>query len=239
MYRIAVCDDEPHLRENLVDMCREILTRIGVEHSLTPFPSAEALKSALDMGGRFDLLCLDILMPGQSGMELARELRRRDDRTSILFITSSEEFLREGYSVQPIQYLMKPVSREDLEAALRTDLRLHHRQSTVTVAAGGKVTAIPLDEILYVESRDHRAVFVLDRGEESFWLSLAQVEGMLPAGQFCRCHNSFLVNLARVARMDSRDVILTSGRRLAVSRGRAVEFQTRLTRYLGGGVSPF
>lgn len=97
------------------------------------------------------------------------------------------------------------------------------------------MTAIPLEDILYVESRDHRTVFVLENGEESFWMTLSQAEGMLPTGQFCRCHNSFLVNLKRVVRMDSRDVVLTGGRRLAVSRGRMKEFQTGLTRFLGGG----
>lgn len=237
MYRIAVCEDEFHLRRELSDLCRDILTQMGIEHSLAVFPSAEEMQVALDMGRRFDLLCLDILMPGQSGMELAQRLRRRDDRPSIIFITSSEEFLREGYSVRPLQYLMKPVSREELEEALRTDLRLHHQPSVVTVTAGGKMTAIPLADILYVESRDHRVVFVLEKGEEAFWLTLSQVERMLPAGQFCRCHNSFLVNLAQVARMDSRDVVLTGGRKLALSRGKVREFQTQLTRFLGGGLN--
>lgn len=235
MYRVAVCEDEVHLRRELNDLCREILTQMEVEHSLAMFSSAEEMQDAINMGRQFDLLCLDILMPGQSGMELAHQLRRRDDRTSIIFITSSEEFLREGYSVRPIQYLMKPVSREELEEALRTDLRLHHQPSIVTVTAGGKMTAIPLKDILYVESRDHRVVFVLERGEESFWLTLSKVEGMLPTGQFCRCHNSFLVNLAKVTKMESRDVVLAGGRRLAVSRGWMKEFQTQLTRFLGGG----
>lgn len=233
MYCVAVCEDEFHQRKKVSDLCREILTQMEVEHGIMMFSGAEELQAALDTGRRFDLLCLDILMPGQNGMELAHQLRRRNDRTSIIFITSSEDFLREGYSVQPIQYLMKPVSREALEDALRTDLCLHHQPKAVTVAAGGKVTTIPLEDILYVESRDHRTVFVLENGEESFWLPLSQVEGMLPTGQFCRCHNSFLVNLTRVARMDSRDVVLTGGQRLAVSRGRMKEFQTRLTRFLG------
>lgn len=235
MYRVAICEDEFHLRSELRELCRQILTQLEVAHSLETFSSAKELQDALDTGRRFDLLCLDIVMPGQSGMELARRLRRRDDKTSILFISGSEAFLREGYSVRPIQYLMKPVSREALEDALRTDLRLHHRPNVVTITAGGKVTAIPIKDILYVESRDHRAVFVLEQGEMSFWLTLTQAEEMLSTEQFCRCHNSFLVNLAHVVRMDCQDVVLTGGRRLAVSRRQMKAFKTQLTRFFGGG----
>lgn len=71
-------------------------------------------------------------------MELARELRTREDETSILFITGSTEFLRDGYSVRPIQYLLKPVEPEALRRAIETDLRLHHRPHSVTFCAGGR-----------------------------------------------------------------------------------------------------
>lgn len=138
LYCVAVCEDELHQRKELSDLCREILTQMEIEHSIMTFAGAEELKVALDMGRQFDLLCLDILMPGQTGMELAHQLRRRDVRTSIIFITSSEEFLREGYSVQPVQYLMKPISRETLEDAIRTDLRLNHKPNVVTIVTGGK-----------------------------------------------------------------------------------------------------
>ena len=58
-------------------------------------------------------------MGGKSGMKLAQELRQRDDKTSILFITSSTEFLKDGYSVRPIQYLLKPVQAADWNRQLQ------------------------------------------------------------------------------------------------------------------------
>ncbi|MFR6591230.1 MAG: hypothetical protein ACLURV_15260 [Gallintestinimicrobium sp.] len=70
-------------------------------------------------------------MDGKTGMKLAQELQERDDRTSILFITGSTEFLKDGYSVRPIQYLLAGF-REDLEQAIKTDLRLYHQPRTVT-----------------------------------------------------------------------------------------------------------
>ena len=93
MYRLAVCEDEAAVRADLCARCGEILDGLRVEHEIVPFPSAEALEDALSAGARFDLLCLDILMAGKNGMELAREVRACDDRVSILFVTGSEEYL--------------------------------------------------------------------------------------------------------------------------------------------------
>ena len=108
MYRVAVCEDEAILCANLCAQCETILDKLKVEHRITSFSSAEKLENALLAGEEFSLLCLDILMGGKSGMKLAQELRQRDEKTSILFITSSTEFLKDGYSVRPIQYLLKP-----------------------------------------------------------------------------------------------------------------------------------
>ena len=118
MYRVAVCEDEAILCANLCAQCESILDKLKVEHRITSFSSAEKLENALLAGEEFSLLCLDILMGGKSGMKLAQELRQRDDKTSILFITSSTEFLKDGYSVRPIQYLLKPVQAAELESAV-------------------------------------------------------------------------------------------------------------------------
>lgn len=231
MYRLAVCEDERDLREELCVLCREILTRLDVEHEITPFSSAEELSAALDGGARFDLLCLDILMSGRSGMELARELRERDEQTSILFVTGSTEFLLEGYGVRPIQYLLKPVKREELENAIRTDLRLNHRPQTVTLNVKGRTTVLPLSDIRYVESRNHGCVFHAD-GERFFALSLTQAESLLPKAQFCRCHNSFLVNMAQIRDVSAREVCLADGSRLTIGRRYSEQFQLEFVRYL-------
>ena len=140
-------------------------------------------------------------------MKLAQELRQRDDKTSILFITSSTEFLKDGYSVRPIQYLLKPVQAAELEQAITTDLRLYHRPSTVTFHAGGKTLVIPTEDIYYAESREHGTVLHMTHGEKFLPLSLSQTEGILPGSLFCRCHNSFLVNLSHILRRGRSDSV--------------------------------
>lgn len=232
MYRVAVCEDEAILCANLCAQCESILDKLKVEHRITSFSSAEKLENALLAGEEFSLLCLDILMGGKSGMKLAQELRQRDDKTSILFITSSTEFLKDGYSVRPIQYLLKPVQAAELEQAITTDLRLYHRPSTVTFHAGGKTLVIPTEDIYYAESREHGTVLHMTHGEKFLPLSLSQTEGILPGSLFCRCHNSFLVNLSHICEERGRTLYLTDGSDLAIGRRYMEHFQNQFVRYL-------
>lgn len=73
------------------------------------------------------------------------------------FLTGSSEYLKDGYEVRPIQYLFKPVSKAELKRAIETDLRLHHRPKTFSIKVGGRMAVLPLEDIRYVESRDHGA----------------------------------------------------------------------------------
>lgn len=232
MYRIAVCEDEPKQREGLCAQCRDILTQLEVEYQIEPFASAEELEVALMDGMQFDLLCLDILLTDKTGMELAMEVRKWDEQISILFITSFTEFLLEGYGARPIQYLLKPVKPEELERAIQTDLRLNHQPRMVTLRSGGKTVVLPLADIRYVESQNHGCVFCMDREEQFFQLSLTQVETLLPKAQFCRCHHSYLVNLAQIKEVTSRELYLSDGSRLTIGRRYAEKFQTKFICYL-------
>lgn len=232
MYRIAVCEDEPNLREGLCAQCREIMSGLDVEYEIVPFTSAEALEAALTDGERFDLLCLDILLTGKTGMELALELRKRDERTDVLFVTGFVEYALEGYKTNAVRYLLKPVKRPELEEALLTCLRRKDQPKTVTLRGGGKVTALSLEDIRYVESRNHDCVFHMIQGERSFSIPLIQVEQLLPKEQFCRCHNSYLVNLAQVKEVSGRTALLSAGGHLPIGRRYADQFQGKFIAYL-------
>lgn len=232
MYRVAVCEDEKNLREDLCAQCAAILSGLQMEHTVTPYSSAEELEAAFSAGAEFSLLCLDILMDGKTGMKLAQELRERDDRTSILFITGSTDFLKDGYSVRPIQYLLKPVSREDLEQAIKTDLRLYHQPRTVTFRVAGRTFVLPAEDILCAESQDHGSVLHTTHGEQFILCPLSQMQEYLPKDRFCRCHNSFIVNLFHIRRVSSRTIYLTDGRDLSIGRRYMEQFQDQFVRYL-------
>ena len=234
MYRIAICEDDATTREQIASLCGEILERLDTEHAISEFDCAEALEGALEAGASFDLLCLDIMLQGKTGVEMAQAFRTRDDQTSILLISSSREFLKEGYSVRPLQYLYKPVDPRELEEVLRTDLRLHRRAARLTLSLGGKTRVLPLSELLYVESQNHNAVACFPDRQEGFRITLSEIERLLPADLFCRCHHSFLVNMSHIRQINRRALELDQGSQIPVGRNYYETAQTKFIQFLAG-----
>ena len=234
MYRIAICEDDATTREQIASLCGEILARLDTEHAISEFDCAEALEGALEAGASFDLLCLDIMLQGKTGVEMAQAFRTRDDQTSILLISSSREFLKEGYSVRPLQYLYKPVDPRELEEVLRTDLRLHRRAARLTLSLGGKTRVLPLSELLYVESQNHNAVACFPDRQEGFRITLSEIERLLPADLFCRCHHSFLVNMSHIRQIRRRALELDQGSQIPVGRNYYETAQAKFIQFLAG-----
>lgn len=234
MYRLAICEDDPVMRDALDKLCREILAEMDLEYEIAAFSSAEELDAAVHSENvdPFALLLLDIQLDGMSGMELARELRRRDDWVGVVFITNCEDYLREGYAVQPIQYLLKPVSREALAKAIQTDWKRNHRSKTILLRAGGKVTRLPAADVRYLESLNHSVILHLRDGERTFSLSLTETERLLPPGLFVRCHNSFLVNLEHIEAISRTEIALRDGTRVPVGRRYYKDFQSAFIQYI-------
>ena len=234
MYRIAICEDDATTREQIASLCGEILARLDTEHAISEFDCAEALEGALEAGASFDLLCLDIMLQGKTGVEMAQAFRTRDDQTSILLISSSREFLKEGYSVRPLQYLYKLVDPRELEEVLRTDLRLHRRAARLTLSLGGKTRVLPLSELLYVESQNHNAVACFPDWQEGFRITLSEIERLLPADLFCRCHHSFLVNMSHIRQINRRALELDQGSQIPVGRNYYETAQAKFIQFLAG-----
>lgn len=225
-YRVAVCEDEEAVRALVCSWCREIFSGWGVEAQVSGFANAGELGE-----GDFDLYLLDIQMPGESGLSLARRLYESGVRDRVIFITGSAEYALEGYSAHPLHYLLKPVERQELAAALGLAWE-KRRPRALIFRAGGKTAAYNAGDVRYLESRSHGVVINLVDGERYIPIPLTEAERSVPAESFARCHKSYLVNLAWVAEVGRTELRLRDGARLPVSRSAYAAFQSALVRYL-------
>lgn len=133
-YHLAICEDSSLIREEVCGFCEDILTDHKITYDISSFSSAKDLEAVLNKKkDAFDLLILDIEMDEMTGMELAKKLRAGHNRVSIIFMTGYEDYLLEGYTVQPIYFLLKPVSKEKLESALCLDWEINHTRQTVVL----------------------------------------------------------------------------------------------------------
>ena len=164
--------------------------------------------------------------------KFAKTLRDRGDEVRILFITGAAEYALEGYQVNPIHYLLKPVNQQELERVLVGDWERNHRSKTLLFRQGTKWVALAVEDILYIESLNRNVVVHTDKAQHTFSMTLTEVEAMVPGGGFAKCHNNFLVNFRRVEEIGRTSLRLRSGEELPMGRRFYRDFQTAFVRFI-------
>lgn len=151
MYRIAVVDDEALVRDSLREGTEAALRRAGLQGEVQTFASAEEFLQ--NMGQPFHLVLLDIQMDGMDGMTCAERLRQQDQDVVIIFITSMVQYAVQGYRVDALDYIVKPVTPGQLQESLnRAFSRLAAAQpKAVTFHTSGGMHTVHVADILYVE----------------------------------------------------------------------------------------
>jgi len=228
MLHFTVCDDEEaqlalfdaYLREWAKDR------KCGVEIDLCR--NAEQFLFRQGYEGETDILLLDIDMPGKSGLDLARELREKGEDLQIIFVTGLKDYVLEGYEVEAVSYLLKPVKKEKLFLCLdKARERRRRGEPVLLLETPGGMARVRLKDICYLESDAHdtkvHCARVLGAAEViRSKTGIHELEESLrkSGGAFFRIHRSYLVNLSGVSRITRKEVLMDTGEALPVARGR-------------------
>lgn len=208
---VAVCDDLDEERLQLCRMLQSYAVRNGIELRLEPLESGQALASVARKG-RWDLVLMDIYMPGMSGIEAARRLREVDRECLLIFATTSDEHGIVSYELHASDYLVKPISQAALDAAMDWCLREHRdRFRTIWVRSEWENIEIPLRDIRYIEIKRHTAYICTGDRIIKTPRGMNALEEEIDCADFLRCHRSFLVNMRRIRRMEKRDFVMDNG----------------------------
>lgn len=233
--RIAVVDDEDgsagKLREYLQRYEKEFGQKIETQRFSDGFSFLNGFK------GQFDVILLDVSMPGMDGMETAKRIRRTDPDVVILFITNMAQYAIRGYEVDALDYILKPVSYFAFSQRLnRAVSRIKSRTGNylvLTVRSG--TYKLDVDSIYYVESQGHNLIFHTETGEFTISGTMKEIEEKLLKFHFFRCNKGYLVALRHVDSIQDGSVIV-HGAPLLISRPRKNEFMEALTNFVGGAV---
>ena len=219
--KIAVCDDEKNIRSYLVSLIK----KQGRECSITEYDSADAY---LSDGKEHDILFLDIEMggfgAGLDGMGLARHIRgiKTQKQPIIIFVTGYEKYVYDAFDVGAFQYLVKPVDEQKFaevfgRAAGQIVSEAEQRKKKLVIQYGGEGKVILLNDIYYMESRNHNIILYLKNGNIEYYAKIGDLEKEL-AEQFYRIHRGYLINLFHVEGYDRTEVRMANGDRLLLSR---------------------
>lgn len=230
MYRIAVCDDN----ESDAAYVAGFIEKWAAGHTLAvhieKFPSAEAFLFRYEEDRTFDMLFLDIEMHEMSGMELAAKIRKSNHAVQIVFVTGYMEYIAEGYDVEALHYLLKPVTEEKLCSVLdRAVQRVKDRGKELYLQTTEGSVRIPVGTIRYLEVQRN---YVTIHGGETYTVkkTLGELEKNLDES-FFRTGRSFIVNLRFVKKITKSQVFLKDGTQVPLSRGLYEDINRAMIRY--------
>lgn len=218
-YRIAICDDEQNQIEYITSIVTSWSNHKGHSCEIRTFASAEAFLFEYEEDKAYDILLLDVEMKNMNGIELAKRIRKDNNRAEIIFITSHFEFVGEGYEVDALHYLIKPISVEKLTQVLtKAAEKLSVEPPSVVISCEGETVKLYESDILYVESFLHYIVIHTKDKEYKIKENMSVFEKRV-SDDFYRIHRSYLVSLKHITRI-SRTSVNIGNTELPLSRGK-------------------
>lgn len=233
MITIALVDDDDADARVTASMIDRYFDGDASRYAVTRFADGDSLLR--DYKASFDLMFLDVEMPGTDGVTVARRLRVVDDQTVLVFTTKMAQYAVEGYDVDAIGYLLKPLNYYAFSIKMRKaeDIVARRRSVTVPLTVGAETVFVPSADIRYVEVLDHALLYHTGEGIRKVWASLKDAAetlepvGFVPVSRYC------LVNLEWVRAVHGDDVDV-DGERVRVSRSRRKSLMQALAAYHGG-----
>ncbi|MDF2654908.1 MAG: ypdB 1 [Bacillota bacterium] len=236
MLQFAVCDDNIDELENMVQLINLYRTSKNFSCEYAVFPNGFELVSALEKGKRFDIYCLDIVMPGFTGIDVAKAIREIDKTAPIIFFTSSPEFALESYSVKAINYVLKPISKDKLFFTLdemREQIKAEENSDAIIVKSTEGIQKILVSNLVFAEVIGRNVLYHLLSGKviectDSF---TSVCDNLIKYGHFIKTHRSYIVNMQYVDTIENHKVTLQTLASVPIAQGKARQIKQQYLNY--------
>lgn len=230
MLTIAIVDDEIKTTRQLKDCLLAYAKKHGVKFAIHCFENGSLF---LDSHFQFDIVFIDIVMPGIDGIHTAKRFREYDRTAVIIFVTAMLQCAINGYEVSALDFVVKPIDPVSFEHKIRKAINATQKNETiVSVLSSGQINRFSANSILYIEVLGHKLYYYTDFGVVTEWEKLTTAQEKLPV-RFLRPNQSFLVNPKHIAAVNGNTCRMNDGTDIQISRLRKVQFMEELTKWIG------
>lgn len=227
--RIAICDDQPDCLRSTFSAIKDCMRSMDIVIDL--FKDGSSFLKAFTKKP-YDLVFLDIEMPEIDGITLAKKLRHLHRDVPIVFLTSHIEYALEGYEVNALRYLTKPVNPQKLNEVLNFVSERMLEQRILWVKNDMGEQKILIKDILYMESQNQNVIICTKTGDFSIRYNLGDYEKELEQDGFFRIHRGYLVSLRYIKSVGKHEVSLSNNTILPTSRTKEKELKDALFQYI-------
>lgn len=230
--KICICDDDILIHDILKNELlkyKNMLSEVEIEDLF----SAEDLVKQYNHNNNYDIIFLDVEMLELNGIEAAEEIRKKDSKVIIIFVSSHPNYVFESFNVEPLHFLVKPISEAEFKNVFfRAVSKYNTLNSVLSLKWQNERYQIKISQILYIEAyRRHITVYT----ENEYFEAVGKLSEMLkvlePHG-FIRTHQGFLVNMDFIKRFDISDVVLFNDKRIMLSVRKRTEALQKFNDYL-------
>jgi len=234
--RIAICDDDRDFCMQTVRMVGEAFERRGIAAKIESFADGASLLAARTAGAAFDAYFLDVIMPGMDGLALARKLRVTQPGAPIVFLTTSEDYTFEAFSVDAAHYLLKPLKEDRLDLATDRLLALlpkPERKTLVVRTSEGGIASVSPEQIALAESDGHYQCLRLVDGRRvrCRMSGVELLERLSESGWFVPANKGVVLGIRHVRSLVADGAVLSNGLVVPVSRRAFPEIRKAFFRY--------
>lgn len=230
--RVAIVEDEDSYIATLDSYLKEFEKNTGEQIQITVYHDGDEI--AAFYKAQFDVILMDIEMKFIDGMTAAEEIRKKDTKVSIIFITNAPQYAIRGYEVGALDYILKPVSyftfSQKFGRAI-AKLKKKNRQ-WITIPVKGGIVRRDISDVYYIESEGHNLIYHTRTGNEISSGTMKSAEETMAEMGFSRINKCYLVNLQHVDAVKDKYAEV-NGEHLLISRPRLKQFMQELTRYWG------
>lgn len=216
-------DDEIESMQDVVKMISDFFEKRNEEFQINTY--SNSLEFLSRYKGQFDLIIIDIAMPGINGLEMSKKIREVDSAVNMVFLTTMKQFAINGYEVSAVGFIVKPVTEYSLALTMNRVLaKLQNKASRkLVINLRQGVTVVSTDELRYIDVCFHHVVYHTADKEIEAYGTLTEAEEKLKGLPFARCNNSTIVNLNHVTKTTNSEVFL-GDTQLIISRGKKKDF---------------
>ena len=235
MIKVAVCDDELSVLSELSVLIDTYRVEQNQEISYTMFQSPLELLAEVEKGMCWDVLFLDILMPGENGIDVAKEIRQFDTKVNIIFLTSSSEFAVQSYMVDAYFYQLKPIWKESFFQLMNSVVAECERTEPLYLILKCKtgITRIDIDKLKYCEVMGRKLLFHMEDGHvyECVGSMEALYEQLSQYDCFLRPHRSYLINMEFIQNISNKTIMMSDFIEIPVPHGKYSEVRDKYLEY--------
>ncbi|WP_291651035.1 LytTR family DNA-binding domain-containing protein [Clostridium sp.] len=235
MVKVAICDDQYIFQETIRNKLNLLLKKEFIKAEIDCYDSGKKLIEYLKVNkNTYDILFLDILMNDINGVDVAKEIRTFDSRIQIIFLTSSSDYILQGYDVEALGYLIKGQEDKKLEEVFLKAIKKVDKNfdDYLILKSGNYIRTVYLKEIEFIEVRNR--TLTINAGDETidFNGKMEDMQNELLCKNFILTHRSYLVNLRKIKHISTSSIELKSGKEVLLSRLRSKEVKKAYLDYI-------